>query len=140
MTPVGRVVARSIRSVSRLQPVCSMSKTTNSAPAVAINRPRPVLSNSKTIVPSDTPPARSVRLTVLTPMRKSRGCGAVFVVAASFPTCRVAPASWETCRHNRSRHVHHEQELGIALGLADARDQHVHCLDGVHVGQHAAEH
>src|SRR5436190_20818776 len=54
-----------MRSVSRLQPVCSMSKTTNSAPAVAISRPRPVLSNSKTIVPSDTPPARRIRLTVL---------------------------------------------------------------------------
>src|SRR5262245_46665023 len=51
--------------VSTPQPVCSMSKITYSAPATAAMRPMPVLANSKTMVPSETPPAFRARLTGL---------------------------------------------------------------------------
>ncbi|TXT16823.1 MAG: hypothetical protein FD138_4677 [Planctomycetota bacterium] len=59
------VVAINRRIVSMLQPECSMSKSENSAPALAVSRAMPVVLNSNSIVPSDTPPLRSFCLTKL---------------------------------------------------------------------------
>ena len=54
-----------------LQPVCSMSKMTNSAPASAAMRPMPVVLNSKTIVPSARRPWRERPLDPVLPHRAS---------------------------------------------------------------------
>src|SRR5262245_16874865 len=62
---VERVVARSVRIVSTLQPVCSMSKTRKSAPASAMMRAMPGVLNSKTNVPTGILPAASRDLIVL---------------------------------------------------------------------------
>jgi len=63
--PETGVVAISRRIVSTLQPVCSMSKMTNSDPALPAMRLMPLVSNSQTNVPSETPPESSFRLTGL---------------------------------------------------------------------------
>lgn len=65
------VVAISMRIVSILQPECSMSKTANSAPALAAIRAMPVVLNSNSIVPIETFPSRSLCLTALRIMRRS---------------------------------------------------------------------
>ena len=59
------------RTSSMPQPLCSMSKTANSAPAAAAIRAIPVVLNSIIIVPTLTPPAASVCFTRLSLMRSS---------------------------------------------------------------------
>src|SRR5262249_9178439 len=59
-----RAAARSVRTVARLQPVCSRSNTTKSAPASAARAVMPVVANSITIVPRAIPPSRNRRLTL----------------------------------------------------------------------------
>src|SRR5688572_25651054 len=49
--------------VSIVQPLCSMSKTPNSAPAAAERRPMPRVANSISIVPTTVSPRASLRLT-----------------------------------------------------------------------------
>jgi hypothetical protein len=60
-----REVAMSMRMVSMLHPVCSMSNTANSAPASAAIRAMPVVLNSNIIVPTARPPSRNLRFTGL---------------------------------------------------------------------------
>ena len=55
-------VASSMRMVSMLQPVCSMSNTAKSAPASATMRAIPVVLNSSIIVPIVTPPCSKTHL------------------------------------------------------------------------------
>jgi hypothetical protein len=59
------VVAMSMRIVSIVQPLCSMSNTANSAPASAARRAMPVVLNSNMNAPIATPPAASRCLTRL---------------------------------------------------------------------------
>ena len=59
------VVAIRSRTVSTLQPVCSMSYIMNSAPASAERRAMPGVQNSKVMVPMTVPPSLRVRLTLL---------------------------------------------------------------------------
>ena len=63
--PIENDISRLRRIVSTLQPVCSMSKITNSAPASPAMRLMPPVSNSKTNVPSEGSPDCNRRLTGL---------------------------------------------------------------------------
>src|SRR5688572_16597486 len=89
-----REEAISMRMVSMLQPVCSMSKIRKSAPAAAAIRGSPVVLNSKTMLPSGTPPSRRIRLARFSLMT-------AISLALLFP--RTAGKPLELLRQERAR-------------------------------------
>src|SRR6185437_13987848 len=96
VTPIPRQAANCPLSVSMVTPECSISKRTNSAPAVLAICGMPGVKNSNTIVPKANLPARKADLTGLLLIRfphdvqslHGEQCRAKFIRDRDLQRCR----------------------------------------------------